>query len=88
MQADQTIVANVALSTKKPTQLTFKQLETWVIWQFPRKNGGGLCGAIRPSLAKHGWYPAVIFPKEKRVQVYAHLDAQYDSPEAASECLN
>ncbi|MBK8985978.1 MAG: hypothetical protein IPM39_07830 [Chloroflexi bacterium] len=88
MHAEETIVANVTLSTSQPTTLTFHQLDGWVIWQFPRKKNAGLSGAVRPSIAKHGWYPAVIYPREKQVQVHAHLDTLYASPEEASDSLS
>jgi len=87
MQSDETIVANVALSNHHASRLTFHDLETWVIWQFPRKKDSGLVGAVRPSLPEHGWYPAIIYPKEKRVQVYGHLNTLYNSPEEASESI-
>lgn len=88
MHSDEIVVANTTLSTKHATKLTFHQLKTWVVWQFPRKKEAGLLGAVRPSLANHGWYPAIIYPKEKRVLVYGHLDTLYDSPEEASDSLN
>ena len=88
MHSEETIVANVTLSTQHPTKLTFSQLETWVIWQFPRKKDAGMHGAIRPFIANHDWFPAVIYPKEKRVQVYAHLNTLYPSPEEASDSLS
>lgn len=87
MHSETTNVANISLLTDKPTNLTFRQLETWVIWQFPRKKEGGLCGAVRPSLPDHGWYPALIFPQEQRALVYGHQGALFPSPEAASESL-
>lgn len=85
MNADNFIVANVTLDALQPTELTFLELETWVIWQFPRKKGAGLCGAVRPPIPQHGWYPAIILPKEKHVQVLAHLHTTFTSPEEACD---
>jgi hypothetical protein len=45
----------------------------------------GLCGAVRPPVSKHGWYPAVIRLKEKVVQVHGHLDKKFDSPNDAAD---
>jgi hypothetical protein len=85
MNAETFVVANIALDPTQATELTFHDLATWVIWQFPRKKGGGLCGAVRPPIPQHGWYPAIILPKEKRVQVLAHLHATYPTPEEAGD---
>ena len=41
-------VADITLSKKHPTKLTYDDLYTWVIWQFPKLKGDGLCGAVRP----------------------------------------
>lgn len=87
MESMTTVVAGVSLANDQPTQLSFADLATWVIWQFPgrRQSQSGLCGAVHPSLAKHGWYPALIFPKEKYALVYGHLGARHATPEEASE---
>lgn len=80
--------AGIDLDAKKPTTLTFGELYTWVIWQFPRKKDGGLCGAVHPPTANQGWFPAIIHNKDKRVLVHAHLNESFTTPEAAVEYLN
>lgn len=69
----------------QPTELTFADLHTWVIWQYPRQIGKGLCGAVRPPVPEHGWLPAVIRLKEKVVQIHGHIDQSFDSPNAAAD---
>jgi hypothetical protein len=81
------VVAGLPLANDQPTQLSFADLATWVIWQFPARRQGGLCGAVRPSLAGHGWYPALIFPKEKYALVYGHLGKHHPTPEEASDAV-
>lgn len=87
MQSETTLVAGIALATDQPTKLSFTDLDTWVIWQFTTRRGGGLYGAVHPSLAGHGWYPALIFPQEKLALVYGHLGDRHATPEEASESL-
>lgn len=79
------LVAGIELQSDKPTVLSFGDLFTWVIWQFPRPHKPGMCGAVRPPLPDHGWYPAIILPDKERVQVYGHLNKTYPSPEAAAD---
>lgn len=81
-------VARIDLDTDKPTHLTFKEIYSWVIWQFPRRISGGFCGAVRPPIPHHDWYPALIQQKEKRVQIYAHLNETFATPEAAADHLH
>ena len=81
------IVAGITFSRKSPTLVSFADLFNWVIWQFPRPLEDGLRGAVRPPIEGHGWYPAVIFPGDERVQVYGHVAEPFDSPEAAAESL-
>jgi hypothetical protein len=88
MMTEKKVIADIALCLDHPTNLTFDQLFTWVVWQFPRKKGGGLCGAVRPPVANHGWYPAIINTREKRVQVHGHLPKPFATPEAAAENLD
>lgn len=71
----------------KPTELTFFELQSWVLWQFPHKSGTTLTGAVHPPLAEYGWLPAYIWPQQKRVIVHAHHDRTYPSPEAAAAAL-
>ncbi len=84
---EQQMVAGIALNKTRPTKLTYDELYTWVIWQFPRQKNGGLCGAVHPPIPQHGWIPAVILIHKKCVEVYAHLNEQYPSPEMAAEHL-
>ena len=54
----------------KPTELSFTELYTWVIWQFPRKQKSGLCGAVHPPIPEFGWLPAIIHPKKQQLTVH------------------
>ena len=83
-----THIDEIPFSQDKPTELTFQELHTWVIWQFPRNHGKVLHGAVHPPLARHGWLPAIIEPQLKRVPVYAHLETRFATPEAAAEALS
>jgi hypothetical protein len=78
-------VDTIMLKTDQPTELSFTDLYTWVIWQYPRQAGKGLCGAVRPPVPEQGWFPAVIRLKEQVVQVHGHLDKKFDSPNEAAE---
>lgn len=78
----------ITFSEDGPTRLTMHQLRHWVIWQFPRPKGQGMSGAVRPSIAGHGWYPAIVDAQKKRVWVYGNVAAPYDSPEKAVKKLD
>jgi hypothetical protein len=78
---------NIKFNNDQPTKLDFYQLYTWTIWQYPRKIKEGLCGAVHPPLPEHGWFPAVIQRKEKKIQVHAHLDKEFETPESAARFL-
>lgn len=82
-----TQIHGIRLQLEQPTSLTFDQLYDWVIWQFSHAQKGALSGAVRPPVSDASWYPALIHPKEKRVQVYGHLDTSYATPEAAAKRL-
>ena len=71
----------------KPTELSFSELYTWVIWQFPRKQKNGLCGAVHPPVPKFGWLPAIIHPKKQQLSVHAHVPEPFATPEAAADFL-
>jgi hypothetical protein len=86
-QAQQT-VAGIVLSNDKPTRLAYEELFTWVIWQFPRQQNGGLVGAVHPPTPQYGWIPAVIFAGKKHIEIYAHLNEQFPTPESAAEYLH
>jgi hypothetical protein len=77
----------IMIRRDQPTELTFSELHTWVIWQYPRQVDKGLSGAVRPPVPDHGWFPAVIRLKEKVVLVHGHLDQKFDTPSAAAEWL-
>ena len=80
-------VDTVAIRTDRPTDLTFTELYTWVIWQFPRPKGAGLCGAVRPPIANHTWLPALIKGRDRRVLVYGHLEQEFTTPAQAADWL-
>jgi hypothetical protein len=77
----------IMIKLDQPTELTFADLRTWVIWQYPRQIGKGLCGAVRPPVPEHGWFPAVIRLKEKVVQIHGHIHQSFDTPNAAADWL-
>ncbi len=88
MSQKRNVVAGIKLRKDQPTELAFRELFTWTIWQFPRKKARGLVGAVRPPIAEHGWFPAILHIREKKVMVHAHLPETFVSPEAAVEHLN
>jgi hypothetical protein len=89
MSTDTTFsIYQVTLDTAVPTELPLQELFTWVIWQFPRKEGGGLLGAVRPPSSEYGWFPAIIHNKNKTVMVHGHVERPFDSPEAAVDYFN
>ncbi len=81
-------VAGISFRGDGPTIVPIKELYTWVIWQFPRRKDKGYCGAVRPSIAEHPWYPALIQSDRQRVHIYAHLSEQFPTPEAAAKHLD
>jgi hypothetical protein len=81
-------IDQVTLDTAVPTELPLQELFTWVIWQFPRKQAGGLLGAVRPPMAQHGWFPAIIHSKNKTVLVHGQVERPFDTPEAAADYFN
>lgn len=85
MAAQTKKVEAIMINLDQPTELTFTDLHTWVIWQYPRQIGKGLCGAVRPPVPEHGWFPAVIRLKEKAVLVHGHLEQKFDSPNEAAD---
>lgn len=80
-------VASIDLKGDHPTELSISDLYTWVVWQFPRKIGQGLCGAVKPPLAKHGWYPAEIKKKGQLILVHGHVSRPFKSAAAAADWL-
>lgn len=87
MSAATRTIATVIIRADRPTELSFSDLYTWVIWQFPKNKEGGLCGAIRPPIASHSWLPALIKRLDKSIVVHGHLDQVFDTPAAAAEWL-
>lgn len=83
MNGETKVVGKLTFETTKPTAVSFKQLHTWVIWQFPQPHPHGMCGAVHPPLPNHGWIPAVIDHQRQTVQVFAHLAEPFASPETA-----
>lgn len=87
MSSKPTTIAEIKINVDCPTDLSFDDLHTWVIWQFPKKRGTWLCGAVRPPLARHSWLPALIKQKERMVQVHGHTNRDFDTPAEAMEWL-
>jgi hypothetical protein len=82
------LIYDIEINCEQPTPLTFSQLSEWVIWQFKQTNLDGLSGAVHPPIPDAHWYPAVILPKEKRVQVFGHLDTLFNTPEEAAKQIS
>ena len=81
-------VGDVTLFKTSPTDLSFQDLFSWVIWQFPRPQDDGLAGAVHPSVPDHGWYPAIVCSEEEVVHVHAHIEEPFATPEAAVAYFN
>lgn len=87
MKQKKRVIDDVVIFEDCPTDLSFEDLYTWVIWQFPRARGSWHCGAIRPPIANHGWLPALINPSEKSVQIQDHGQKLFKSPGEVLEWL-
>ncbi len=83
MSVQNKVVAGLKFRSDRPTTLTYKQLFQWVIWQFPRPQKRGFCGAVRPPTLEDEWMPAIIQVDNERVQVYAHVGETFPTPETA-----
>ena len=81
-------LASVTLKTNEPTELKVSELYTWIIWQYPRKLEHGLCGAVRPPLAQHGWYPAEIIQPGKMILVHGEVFKPFETPTEAADWLS
>jgi hypothetical protein len=81
------LVESLELRLDGPTELSLDDLYTWVVWQFPRLRGKGLCGAVRPPIANHCWYPALISRHDERVSVYGHVEQEFATPAEAAAWL-
>ena len=77
-------IASLQFEATKPTEFSFSELYTWVIWQFPQKQKSGLCGAVHPPIPEHGWLPATIYPQKQQLTIHAHLAETFTTPEAAA----
>lgn len=84
----QRTIANVTFQAQKPTTLAITQLYNWVIWQFPQQKMGGFCSAVHPPISTPYWYPAIVRRDGQQIQVFAHLEEQFSSPEAAMSYLH
>lgn len=82
---DKKEVAQLKLSTSKPTTLNLKLLHDWVVWQFPKQTANGFYGAVHPPLQEHGWFPAIIHLGKNEVQVYGQVVETFATPEMAAE---
>ena len=87
MSNDKQSVDTVKLNKDRPTEVPFSELTSWVLWQFPKVIDNGMCGAVRPPIAGHSWFPAIIRKEDQLVWVHGHLDQQFPTPEAAAESL-
>ena len=88
MSKDKQTSVNISFLSDKPTPLTFAELYSWIIWQFPQKlDENWLCGAIKPPIPKTEWLPATINHKEKRALIYAHLSKTFATPQEAANCV-
>ena len=70
-----------------PTELVLADMGAWVVWQFPRPVGNGLCAALHPPEKAYGWIPAIVHPEEKWVQAHAHAAGPFSTPEEAAEWM-
>lgn len=87
MSSDKTILGSVEVQDNAPTEFTFSELQDWVLWQFPRQQGGWLDAAAHPAEPQYGWLPARIQPLRRRVLLYANSPQPYDSPEEAARWI-
>lgn len=71
------------LSSEEPTELLMADVHSWVVWQFPTPRRSGLCAALHPPEAASGWYPAIVYPEEERLEIYAHAAGPFPTPEEA-----
>jgi hypothetical protein len=81
-------IAKLKLHAAKPTNFSFKLLQEWVVWQFPKRCGKGYCGAVHPPLETHGWLPAIIHPEKNEAQVHGHLTETFETPELAADYIS
>lgn len=82
------VIEGISFEPGGPTAVAAAQLQTWVIWQFPRPRAGGYSGAVHPPAPEHGWYPAIVDSSNGQVLVFAHLRERFPTPEAAAKHLD
>ena len=82
---DKKEIAQLKLSSSKPTTFNLKLLQDWVVWQFPKQTANGFCGAVHPPLKEHGWLPAIIHPEQNEAQIYGQVSETFATPELAAE---
>jgi hypothetical protein len=87
MKATRRQVESLELRLDGPTELSLEDLYTWVVWQFPRPRRSGLCGAVRPPIPNHGWFPALISRRDQGVSVFAHVEQEFATPDQAAAWL-
>lgn len=75
------------LLADRPTGASFEKLQRWIIWQFPRQKGDGLCAAVHPPTAEYGWLPAVVALDKTAVWIHAHAAGPFPTPEAAADWM-
>ena len=80
-------IDGIKFNGNKPTELPMSDLYTWVIWQFPRFEGEKLCGAVHPPIKEFGWMPAAISSRSRRIEVHAHLEGTFATPEEAANIV-
>lgn len=74
-------IDTLLLSTELPTEVSFRQVYSWVLWQFPQTEKGWFRGAVHPPIADYGWLPAFIDAQTKKVQIFAQIKEPLASPE-------
>ena len=84
---DKKEIAQLKLSSSKPTTFSLKLLQDWVVWQFPKRMANGFYGAVHPPLQEHGWLPAVIHLEKNEAQIYGQVTETFTTPELAADYL-
>lgn len=87
MSSDFFTLADIQLSKDQPTTLSLSDVCNWIIWQFPKIAGKGLCGAVHPPIAGYGWFPANVEPGESLVHIYANVATPFKTPESAAQYI-
>ncbi len=80
-------IANLSFNAAQPTVIAANQLTSWVIWQFPRRKGNHLCGAVHSPQKDFGWLPALIEKDGANLHIFAHLTDTFSTPEVAADWL-